>query len=491
MNILVIDIGTSSMRGILFTEEGRKLSVCQVRYQPIRYADGRIEQSSCDWPLFLEQIVKAVMEEARAKGEPVEALAVTAQRSAVIPVDREGKPLMDTIMWQDRRNADICEELKPYQDLIFEKSGAGINTVFSGSRMTWILRNCPDVKKKLYKFVNIPEYVIHHMTGNYVTDTTYGSRSHLMNLRERTWDGELLRLFGIREDQLCVLQEPGSICGRITREFAHRTGIAEGTPVISAGGDQQCALIGQGVFREGDLSIVAGTGGFLAGILDQVEEELPDGLICNCSSVRGQYMLEANVLTCCSAFDWFCRNFYDWEDGVDYGRINEELRFLDGVVSSPVILPYFQGRSTPRWNSEAKAVFGELTLAAGRKELLKALLEGICLEIRNNIRLFEKYIRIEKAYISGGLTNSPVINQMQSDVYGIPLFHMEDSETTASGALMVALERLQSCSSVETAFAKIRGHEKTECYQPRNDCFLAYEEKRKRMNQLYEKIYGI
>ena len=128
MNILVIDIGTSSMRGILFTEEGRKLSVCQVRYQPIRYADGRIEQSSCDWPLFLEQIVKAVMEEARAKGEPVEALAVTAQRSAVIPVDREGKPLMDTIMWQDRRNADICEELKPYQDLIFEKSGAGINT---------------------------------------------------------------------------------------------------------------------------------------------------------------------------------------------------------------------------------------------------------------------------------------------------------------------------------------------------------------------------
>lgn len=358
----------------------------------------------------LEKLVADVAKEAKNMDEGVDAVAVTAQRSAIIPIDKDGQPLMDTIMWQNRRNADICKELEPYSSLIFEKSGAKINTVFSGSRMAWIVQNRPDVCEKLYKFVNIPEYVMHHMTGNYITDTTYGSRSHLMNLRERRWYSEMLGIFGIRKEQFCALQEPGSICGRTTAEFAAHTRIAGGIPVVSSGGDQQCAAIGQGAFREGNLSIVAGMGGFLVSALDEVPETLSLQLICNCSSVHGHYMVEANVLTCCSAFDWFCQNFYDWEDGIDYGKTNQDLQKLDGIVGNEVVLPYFQGRSTPEWNPEPRAVFGDISLATGRKELLKPLLEGICFVIRNNISLFGSYAGIEKAYISGGLTNSPVIN---------------------------------------------------------------------------------
>lgn len=490
MNTLIIDIGTSSMRGILFAEDGRKLDVQQVKYQPTKYADGRIEQSPEDWTGSVERIASASVQAAAAQGETIDAVAVTAQRSAILPVDADGAPLMDTIMWQDRRNAGICEELEPYNDLVFEKSGARINTVFSGSRMAWIVRNCPEVCEKLYKFVNIPEYVMHHMTGGYVTDTTYGSRSHLMNLRERRWDAQMLELFGIKEEQLCRLQEPGSVCGTVTEAFAARTGLRAGIPVISSGGDQQCAAIGQGAFREGNLSIVAGTGGFLVAALDEVPENLSPRLICNCSSVSGHYMVEANVLTCCSAFDWFCQNFYDWDDGVDYAKINRDLEAVDGTAAQPVVLPYFQGRSTPEWNPQARAVFGEVSLATGRKELLKGLLEGICLEIQNNIRLFGDYAGIEQAYISGGLTNSAVINQLQSDIYGIPLYHMEDSESTALGALMVALVGLGVYPSIDAAFERIRGGAKMDCYRPRMELHEQYEAKRARMNELYRRIYN-
>lgn len=490
MNILVIDIGTSSMLGILFDMDGRKLAAHQVKYQPVKYPDGRIEQPPSHWTVSAEEICRIISEEAGSRGSGVDALAITAQRSAIIPVDRDGMPLMDTIMWQDRRNGPICRELETYNQLIFETSGAAVNTVFSGSRMAWIARNCPEIMDRLYKYVNIPEYVIHYITGQYRTDATYGSRTHLMNLRERRWDPRMLELFGIREEQLCVLQEPGAVVGTVQADFAARTGLTEGTPVVSAGGDQQCAAIGQGAYSQGTLSIVAGTGGFLVTAVDRAPDNLSPRLICNCSSVRGGYMIEANVLTCCSAFDWFCRNFYDWDgDQICYGKINQDLQDLEGQVAGPLALPYFQGRSTPEWNPEARAVFGEISLNTSRKELLKGLVEGICLEIRNNIQLFSEYTQVRQAYISGGLTNSHVINQLQADIYGIELYHMEDSESTALGALMVALAGLGVYPDLDRAFKVIRGRGEAQRYRPRAALHMEYEKKRARMNQMYRKLY--
>lgn len=490
MNVLVIDIGTSSMLGILFDRDGSKLAVHQVKYEPIKYPDGRIEQPPSDWLQSTEEICRAISQSAKDRGRGIDALAVTAQRSAIIPVDREGEPLMDTIMWQDRRNAAICRELEAYNQLIFETGGAAVNTVFSGSRMTWIARNCPEIRDQIYKYVNIPEYVMHYITGAYRTDMTYGSRTHLMNLRERRWDRQMLGLFGVREEQLCVLQEPGTVVGTIRAEFAARTGLKEGIPVVSAGGDQQCAAVGQGAYCQGTLSIVMGTGGFLVSAVDQVPEQLSPGLICNCSSVPGKYMIEANVLACCSAFDWFCKNFYDWEQGeISYERVNRDLQDLDRQVGVPLVLPYFQGRSTPEWNPQARAVFGEISLNTGRTEILKGLLEGICLEIGNNIQLFSNYAQVLQAYISGGLTNSAVINQLQADVYGITLYHMRDSESTALGALMVALSGLGVYDSLASAFGAIRGSGAVECYRPRADLHEAYEKKRISMNEMYQKIY--
>lgn len=491
MNILVIDIGTSSMRGILFDTGGKKFAVEQIKYEPVKLPDGRIEQSPFDWIISLEKICQNISKKSKRDGIEIDAIAVTAQRSAIIAIDQEGNPLTNTIMWQDRRNAEICRELEAHNACIFEKSGAQINTVFSGSRMTWIMRNCPDVMEKLYKFVNIPEYVFHYMTGHYKTDVTYGSRSHLMNIRNRKWDDQMLQIFGIREEWLCELQEPGSIVGNVTAEFAAKSGLEEGIPVITSGGDQQCAAIGQGAFREGTLSLVTGTGAFLVTAVRDIPEDFSDRLICNCSSVPEHYMIEANVLTCCSAFDWYCKNFYDWKNGeIDYGLINSSLRKMDGMVSSAMVLPYFQGRSTPKWNPDARAVFSEISLNTDRKELLKGILEGIFMEIKNNVELFSNYVKMEQMYISGGLANSSAINQMQADIYGIRLCHMEDSESTALGALIVALVSLGAYSSIEKAFEMIRNGEQRECYVPRLALHDLYENKRDQMKRLYEQIYG-
>lgn len=489
MNILIIDVGTSSMRGILFRENGDKIHSVQLKYRPVYGKEGLVTQRAGDWSSALYEIVSAMGRKADSSGESIDALSLTSQRSSVIPVDGDGNVLMDAIMWQDTRNKEICNGLKEYDDLLFEKTGAMANTVFSGSKMTWIRQNCPDIYRKTYKFLTVAEYLLYLMTGGYHTDVTYGSRSGLMDIRKRKWDIDLLKLYQVEEERLSVLHEPGDVIGAITDDFARLTGLKEGTPVISAGGDQQCAALGQGAVKEGMLSIVTGTGGFIEAAIPSVPSDLTKEVVCNCSSVPGEYLLETNVLTCCCALDWFGRNFYEKNPGeIDYDRINRDLEHCENV-SSTLVMPYFSGTGTPAWNPDAKAVFSNITLSTDKKEMLKGLVEGICMEIKNNIDTLKKYVAVQHACISGGMAQSNIISQIQADVYGITLSRVEDCETSALGALMAAGRSLGVYTDFDQAYKCVHPKGKSILFEPHREKHLLYKNKLKEMNDLYNKIY--
>ena len=205
MNVLVIDVGTSSMRGILYRENTDKIAYCQIKYHPRYHANGELEQAAEEFEKSCLLIIREISARAKEKKKEIHAVALTAQRSSVVPVDGKGIPLMPVIMWQDTRNHDTCKELETYQSEIVKRSGARINTVFSGGKMSWLKQTRPDIYQKAEKLVNIPEYLIHLMTGEYVTDHTYGSRSNLMNLETCCWDSVLLDIFGIDRKKLCRL----------------------------------------------------------------------------------------------------------------------------------------------------------------------------------------------------------------------------------------------------------------------------------------------
>lgn len=487
MNILIIDVGTSSMRGILYRDNLKKILSCQIKYSPECNGKGELRQTVGTFENALVTIVRTAGTKAAALGECLDVLSVTAQRSSVIPLDENGEPLMDVIMWQDTGNRQVCRELEKYNTKVEKLSGACVNTVFSGGKMAWVRQEHPEVYRKVHKLVNIPEYLLHLMTDRYVTDFTYGSRSNLMNLRECRWDEELLTIFGVKKGHLCELLPPGSICGTITGQFAAKTGIKEGIPVITAGGDQQCAAVGQGIFKEGKLSIVTGTGAFLIAASSRVPSDLPSGIICNCSAMAGKYILETNVLACCSAFDWFCRNFYGGKE-IDFAAVNRELEEVYDKRENCIVLPYFQGKSTPEWNADAAASIHQVTLATTRADILKAILEGVFLEIKNNLDLLGSCVDIDHITISGGLTKSRIMNQMQADIYGMPLLHREDTEATAFGALLVTLHSLYSNFSCEEAFQSICQADGMEVTEPKIEKEY-YLEKQQQMNSLYKKIY--
>ena len=244
MNFLILDVGTSSMRGILFREDGTMLHTVQKEYQVITLEHGWVEQNPLDFKDSMTQIVKESAEFAAQEEESIDVVALTSQRSSVIPVDREGNHLGNAQMWQDKRTVPLCQAMEEHHREIFQLCGSRVNPVFSGAKMKWMRQNQPDLYEKAYKLTVIPDYLVYHMTGNFYTDYTYGSRSLLMNLKTCRWDPRLLELFEVDEEKLCELKAPGSILGYTTKEFAEQTGLKEGVPVISAGGDQQCAALG-------------------------------------------------------------------------------------------------------------------------------------------------------------------------------------------------------------------------------------------------------
>ena len=487
MNILVLDVGTSSMRGILFSSEGIELASEQCMYLPDYLEGDWVEQAPSDWEEALYVILHTISMKAKVKKIDIDAISLTSQRSSVIPVDKNITPLHRAIMWQDKRTAAICRELECENEKIFELSGTRVNTVFSASKMTWIRRHRPDIYKNTYKFLVVPDYLIYVLTGNLCTDYTYGSRSLLMNIYSHKWDTNLLNLFNVEEEKLCPLVQPGSICGYLGKYVSEKTGCPEGIPVITAGGDQQCGAIGQGVVQEGVLSVTAGTGGFLITAVEDIPINLQPNVICNVSSIKGQYILESSVLTCCSAFDWFCKNFYE---NYSYEEINQIIEKTPSGANQVLCLPYFQGRSTPDWNYGARGMFSNITLNTSKADLLRALLEGICYEIQNGIDVMKEYVNVKNILINGGLTNSDIFNKIQCDVYGMELMRRGKTDATARGALMVALQTCSVFATVQDAFQNIGWQDKVRYYYPDKNKNEEYQKYRKKMNKLYDNIYG-
>ena len=487
MNVLVIDVGTSSMRGILFDHQGKCLSEKQEFYQATYMENSWVEQNPADWENALYSVVSKTVTEIEGSGEKVDAISLTSQRSSVIPVDQNYHPLSNAIMWQDKRTNYICESMENLNDKVFSLCGSRINPVFSGSKMMWIRQERPEIYQKVYKFMVIPDYLIYLMTGHACTDYTYGSRSLLMNIKTHEWDDELLEIFHVEKEKLCELVEPGSICGAVTDVFAKITGCPAGIPVITAGGDQQCGAIGQGVVKKGVLSVTTGTGGYLITTTDQVPENLKQDVICNFSSVKGQYILESSVLTCCSAFDWFRRQFYP---DVPFDEINREVEETPVGSHGCLCVPYFMGRSTPDWNNMAKAEFVNINLGTTKQDMLRSLLEGICYEIRNGIDVMNKYVKVSDIYINGGLTNSVPFNNIQVNVYGMKIIRRGKADATARGALMIAVTALGIYENVEEAFENISRQDELKIYLPDGEKVLEYERYRTQMNRVYRRMWG-
>ncbi|MDO4548558.1 MAG: FGGY-family carbohydrate kinase, partial [Clostridia bacterium] len=355
-------------------------------------------------------------------------------------ISSDGEPLSNFIMWQDTRNRDIAHSLKPHDEYVFRNSGARINTVFTATKIAWFKQNAPDIYAKAAKALIVPDYLVYLLTGEFATDYTYGSRTHLMNINTLKWDGELCRLFGVDMEKLCELRPQGSITGYVTENFARITGMKSGVPVISAGGDQQCGALGLGVLDANDMEVNCGTGSFVISVRESPALDNPN-VICNVAAIPGMYIVESNIISCASALDWLIREYFPEyvNDGkIDFDAVNAEASHTPAGAGGLYCVPHFQGCGTRDWNPDARAAFWGFSLSSKRRDMIRSLYEGIACEIAKSVDALGGDEGAKSVYIAGGLCKSDPFVGILSCALGRPLCRYDNIQATATGAFISA-----------------------------------------------------
>ncbi len=488
--IITVDIGTSSTRAILYDTDGHVRHMDQRDNPPVFYDDGRVEQDPASWQVVVPAVLSACAAVAASSALEPCCVAVTAQRSSVMPVDRAGRPLHPAIMWQDRRSAALAQAMDSCNPMVYGKTGLKISPVFSAIKMTWLRRNRPDIWGKTHKVAGIQDWVLHLLTGRWVTDQTFGSRTNLLSLETRDWDVDLLSLFEVPADMLCDLVAPGSIVGGLTPEIASATGLTAGLPVVSAGGDQQCAALGLGLFGGERAVSNTGTGSYLIGHSNQPALDAGMRLACNVSALPGAYIVEASVLTSGAIYRWFKNTLTGASNATDtFDSLNAEAASSPAGANGLLLLPHFKGSGSPYWDTDAKGVFFNLSLNTSRADMARAILEGIAVEMKASLELIENLCgKVQSVSVSGGMTKSDLFNQIQCDVFERPIVRQPDNEATSLGAWLAGAVAIGLEPGYPQAFARASAGRPAAGYQTNMANLAVHQRQRLQSHALYQAL---
>jgi glycerol kinase len=489
--IITVDIGTTSLRAVLYDAAGESLYMDQRQNGPEFFSDGRVEQDPLSWQQHLIQILASCREMADARGIAPLCISVTAQRSSVFPVDRLGVPLHPAIMWQDIRSAAMAHALDSRNEWVYRKTGLKISPVFSAIKMTWLRKSRPDIWQHAHKLIGVQDWVLWLLTGRFVTDQSFGSRTNLLDLATRTWDPELLGLFEVPQHMLCELIAPGDVAGGLSASLAAATGLPAGLPVVSAGGDQQCAALGLGLFASEQAVTNTGTGSYILGHSNTPVWDAKMRVSCNVSAIPEAYIVEAAVLTSGAIYRWFkeCLLGLQVADSSAFDAINQEAGLVSPGSNGLMLIPHFKGCGSPYWDPDARGVFYNLSLSTTRGEMARAILEGIAVELKESLALVEDLCgTVASVSVSGGMTKSALFNQIQSDVFERPVLRLSSDEASSRGAWITAAVTIGLETSYASAFRRSTERDEAVVFKPNPLTRPVYQRQRERSRAIYHAL---
>lgn len=454
-HILVIDTGTSSMRGLLFDRFGKIMNISQKPYFMNIDGDKAVQPVS-DFSGALVAICRDTVAYCTENNIQVSTMSFTSQRSSVIPVDHDGTPLADAMMWYDKRSQAICNKANEEAGaMIYETCGMKASPVFSAPKMAWIKQNHSDIYDKTYKMAGIQDYLIYLCTGDFVTDSSLASRTCLLNITTKSWSDELISLYGIDKDKLCRMIPTGSIAGLTTGSFAALTGITSGIPVVSAGGDQQCSALGQMLTEANQVGITSGTASYVVAISDRPVSDQKSRINVNISARPDQWILEASNMASGSVYEWLRKTFYGPETSIEI--VNQDVISAGPLANGLIMLPDLAGKGCPQWDSYARGIFVNVGFGHERKDFARAALEGIAAEITECYQVLQECLgRFNQVTSTGGLSKFPEFNQILADMMNVPVQRCPVEETTGIGAWANAAVATGIYDTVKDAFAGMR-----------------------------------
>ena len=443
--IAALDQGTTSSRAILFNQAGEIAARAQYPFRQIYPQPGWVEHD----PMEIWASERRALAEITSHIDPrqVAAIGITNQRETTILWDRRtGEPIHNAIVWQCRRTAPFCDELKArgLGEIIAEKTGLLIDAYFSASKIRWLLDNVPGARERAERgelcFGTVDSWLIWQLSGGavHVTDYSNASRTMLFNIHTLRWDEELCELFGI---PMSILPRPvgnSEVYGLVARDLPELEGLA-GIPICGSIGDQPAALFGQGCFHPGEAKNTYGTGCFTLMNVGREAVRSRAGLVTSVGwSVGGEtsYALEGSVFNAGSTIQWLRDELKLIDSAPECDRLAESVPDSGGVV----IVPAFTGLGAPYWDMYARGTILGLTRGSTRAHIARAVLDAISLQVTDLVRAMnaDAPCPITTLRVDGGASVSDILMQIQADLLGIPVDRPAQVETTAFGAAALA-----------------------------------------------------
>jgi glycerol kinase len=440
--ILALDQGTTSSRAILFNAAGRCVAAAQKEFAQIYPNPGWVEHD----PMEILGTQTAVAVEAMAKlgigPESVAALGITNQRETTVVWERAtGRPVHNAIVWQCRRTAGICDELKSrgLEEYVRENTGLVLDAYFSGTKVKWILDQVPGARQRARDgellFGTVDTWLIWNLTGGKVhcTDYSNASRTMLFNIKELAWDRTLLDALDIPAAMLPEVRPSSCIFGETA------PGPLGGILIAGDAGDQQAALFGQACFSPGMAKNTYGTGCFLLMNTGARRVRSDRGLLTTLAwGVEGQveYALEGSVFVAGAAVQWLRDELKLIENAAQSETLAAAVPDTHGVY----LVPAFVGLGAPYWDMYARGALVGLTRGAGRNHVVRAALEAIAYQTRDVLTAMQEDsgITLRALKVDGGAVGNNFLMQFQADQLGVPVDRPRVTETTALGAAFLA-----------------------------------------------------
>jgi glycerol kinase len=439
--VLALDQGTTSSRSVIFDESGSIKGISQQEFRQIFPQPGWVEHDAREILSSQLTTLHKVLKENSIEPNQLAAIGITNQRETTIIWDRKtGEPVYNAIVWQDKRTASICEELKKrgLEEYVRTNTGLVIDSYFSGTKIKWILDNVAGARARAEKgelaFGTVDSWLIWNMTGgkSHVTDYTNASRTLIFNIRELKWDQKLLRELNIPESILPEVKPSASHFGdyKIDNHTVSITGVA---------GDQQAALFGQACFEPGMAKNTYGTGCFMLMNTGTKIQQSKNGLITTIAwglDGKVEYALEGSVFIAGAAVQWLRDSLHL----IDQSKDSEYFATKALGSNEVYVVPAFAGLGAPYWDMYARgAIFG-LTRDTGKDHLIKATLESLAYQTKDVLNAMEEDagLKLASLKVDGGACANNVLMQFQADILGTEVERPEVIESTAMGAAYLA-----------------------------------------------------
>lgn len=492
-----IDVGTTGCKTVIFDQEGNAFGEAYREYPVICTLPHQAEQDAEQvFTLLVRTMSEAV---SKAGVRSVEALSVSVQGDAVMPVDSAYKVLHPVILGMDYRPNEQCTEYRRTQDewKLYEITGQPLHPINMMAKIMWFYKTKPQIAEQTYKFITYAEFILQRLGGNAVIDDTMASRSMGYDIVKRCWSEEILKTMRIPKEQLSEVCRSGTPAGKMDRRLAEQIGL-QNCPVLIAGGhDQPVGAVGAGVIREGMAVDSAGTAEVLSTTYHEprISRNMYDCFYsCYFHVVPDMYFSFAHMQTGGILQRWY-RDMFGYQEEEEAEKLGRNFyeyahSKCKPKPSSVLVLPHFNGSGTPLCDMDSKGAIVGLTLSTTRHEVLKGILDSLCYELRTNLEAMQKSgIIINELRAVGGGARSPLWLQTKANILGTVIKTIESKEAGCLGAAVLAAAGTGFYHSVEEACGEmVRTADR---YEPEPEMQKRYNEKYDVFHELYGSLKNI